>query len=81
MLQRLLPVSTTVTRSSRRAVRSLGTSVDKTKAGAIGDDGKHEVWRDGIYDHDNEPMVSISNIFEYVSVIKALGFESSFYHG
>ena len=23
--------------------------------GGIGKDGKHEIWRDGIYDHDNEP--------------------------
>lgn len=36
--------------------------MDKKEGGAIGEDGKHEVWRDGIYDHDNEPMVSISDI-------------------
>ncbi len=23
--------------------------------GGIGKDGKHEIWREGIYDHDNEP--------------------------
>jgi hypothetical protein len=40
--------------------------VDKKEGGVIGDDGKHEVWRDGIYDHDNEPMVSISNILDNV---------------
>jgi hypothetical protein len=68
MLPRLLSVSSTVTRNSRRVVRSFGTSVDKKEGGAIGEDGKHEVWRDGIYDHDNEPMVSISNIFASFSL-------------
>ena len=29
-----------------------------TKAGSVlGSDGRHEVWREGIYDHDNEPKV------------------------
>ena len=23
--------------------------------GPIGQDGRHEIWRQGIYDHDNEP--------------------------
>jgi len=23
--------------------------------GPIGEDGRHEIWREGIYDHDNEP--------------------------
>ena len=32
------------------AVRSLST-----KATPIGSDGRHEIWREGIYDHDNEP--------------------------
>ena len=36
------------------AVRSQSTaSVEKGKA--FGDDGRHEVWRDGINDHDNAP--------------------------
>jgi len=30
----------------------------KASSVALGDDGKHEIWRDGIYDHDNEPQVN-----------------------
>jgi hypothetical protein len=29
------------------------SSVEKGKA--VGDDGRHEVWREGINDHDNAP--------------------------
>ena len=36
--------------SSASAIRSLST-----KATPIGSDGRHEIWREGIYDHDNEP--------------------------
>lgn len=43
-----------------KAVRSQGlraqsTQVEKGAAGPIAEDGRHEIWREGIYDHDNEP--------------------------
>lgn len=31
------------------------SSVDPKTTGPLGDDGRHELWREGIYDHDNEP--------------------------
>jgi len=34
-------------------------SEKKTSSVALGEDGKHEIWRDGIYDHDNEPQVNL----------------------
>lgn len=34
--------------------RSLSTKAART-GGPIGSDGRHEIWREGIYDHDNEP--------------------------
>ena len=37
------------------ASRSQSTQVDKTPEGPIAEDGRHEVWREDIYDHDNEP--------------------------
>jgi hypothetical protein len=36
-----------------QTIRTLSTKIEK--GGAIGTDGRHEVWREGIYDHDNEP--------------------------
>ena len=36
--------------ASSVAYRSLSS-----KATPIGSDGRHEIWREGIYDHDNEP--------------------------
>lgn len=41
-------------------VRSLSTKevqegAASEEATPIGDDGRHELWREGIYDHDNEP--------------------------
>lgn len=39
--------------SSRRA---MGT-VEKGSDSPIAEDGRHEIWREGIYDHDNEPKV------------------------
>ena len=36
-------------------VRSQSTQVEKGTSGPIGDDGRHEIWREDIYDHDNEP--------------------------
>ena len=38
-----------------RAVRAQSTKVDATSEGPLGEDGRHELWREGIYDHDNEP--------------------------
>jgi hypothetical protein len=38
-----------------QVARAQSTSVDKTAEGPIGEDGRHEIWREGIYDHDNEP--------------------------
>jgi hypothetical protein len=38
-----------------RAIRAKSTQVDKSSDGPIAADGRHEVWREGIYDHDNEP--------------------------
>ena len=35
--------------------RAKSTSVDPKVGGPLGDDGRHELWREGIYDHDNEP--------------------------
>lgn len=38
-------------------LRAKSTSVQAPEGeGPLGDDGRHEIWRDGIYDHDNEPM-------------------------
>ena len=54
-------VGTTMMASTvaRRLVRNSATRSLSTKAartgGPIGSDGKHEIWREGIYDHDNEP--------------------------
>ena len=38
-----------------QAARSLSTKAARTHDGPIGSDGRHEIWREGIYDHDNEP--------------------------
>lgn len=40
---------------SFQTARAHGTVVDKVGRGPIAEDGRHEVWREGIYDHDNEP--------------------------
>jgi hypothetical protein len=39
------------TKSIARTLSVKATSV----GGPIGSDGRHEIWREGIYDHDNEP--------------------------
>jgi hypothetical protein len=61
----MLAASSSVLASAARrrvvatSVRSLSTQVEKgakhVPGGPIGDDGRHELWREGIYDHDNEP--------------------------
>lgn len=38
-----------------QVVRSQSTQVEKGAKGPIGTDGRHEIWREDIYDHDNEP--------------------------
>ena len=38
-----------------QAKRSAGNQVVDKAKGPIGQDGRHELWREGIYDHDNEP--------------------------
>jgi len=42
-----------------RAKSSSATEVEGAssadKGGPIGSDGRHELWREDIYDHDNEP--------------------------
>ena len=37
-----------------QAFRTQSTQVDSTES-PIAEDGRHENWREGIYDHDNEP--------------------------
>lgn len=39
----------------RRAFMSTQTSDDTNSESPLAEDGRHEVWREGIYDHDNEP--------------------------
>ena len=51
---RLVNHKTGVVQRVARRVQS--TQVDKALSdGPIAHDGRHEVWREGIYDHDNEP--------------------------
>jgi len=48
-----------VTRKLRQAatVAIRAQSSDAAESSPIAQDGRHEVWREGIYDHDNEPKV------------------------
>ena len=55
MLSRKLVTTVGQRRLISRAVRAKSTQVESTSATPIGADGRHEVWREGIYDHDNEP--------------------------
>jgi hypothetical protein len=41
-----------------RALRRGLATVEKGTDSPIAEDGRHEIWREGIYDHDNEPKVS-----------------------
>ncbi len=54
MLSRV--ASTGARRRAQQTVRHFAT-VEKSSSGAIGSDGRHEIWR-GDVDHDNEPKVS-----------------------
>ena len=38
-----------------RAIRAKSTQVEEAGDGPLAADGRHENWREGIYDHDNEP--------------------------
>ena len=55
----MLAASATTRRKATDLLRSTATRSLSTKAakhgGPIGSDGRHEIWREGIYDHDNEP--------------------------
>jgi hypothetical protein len=57
----MLASSSTARRKAVDLIRSQSarSAALSTKAanihGPIGSDNKHEVWREGIYDHDNEP--------------------------
>ena len=45
-------------RIANRSVRRGLASVEKGSSDSpIAEDGRHEIWREGIYDHDNEPKV------------------------
>ena len=57
MLSRNLVSSVARRRSTivSRAIRAKSTQVEQSGEGPIAADGRHEVWREGIYDHDNEP--------------------------
>jgi hypothetical protein len=52
-------LSKTTTQLRRHAlIKSLSTkaaTASSRSSGPIGSDGRHEIWREGIYDHDNEP--------------------------
>ena len=50
----------TALRSRRLALQSMRRGMSSVEKGAdspIAEDGRHEIWREGIYDHDNEPKV------------------------
>jgi hypothetical protein len=60
MLAATLSSARPLRRSSliRAAIRAKSTQIEGSSSagqGAIGEDGRHELWREGIYDHDNEP--------------------------
>ena len=42
-------------RNQAAAASSVARRSLSSKATPIGSDGRHEIWREGIYDHDNEP--------------------------
>ena len=57
MLARLTSNSARSARSRAHQSFRLFATVEKTSDGALGSDGRHEIWR-GDVDHDNEPKVS-----------------------
>jgi len=56
-----------------KATLSTQVQGSKIKGGAIGRDGRHEVWREGIYDQDNNPKVKRRN-GDFAVVEKLRGF-------
>jgi hypothetical protein len=44
-------------RLANRSLRRGLATVEKGSESPIAEDGRHEIWREGIYDHDNEPKV------------------------
>lgn len=59
-----------IRRKAQLSLRSFAT-VEKKDEGVIGEDGRHEIWRDqDIYDHDNEPKVSEGQIGDGISWLK-----------
>merc|ERR1719203_605424 len=57
---------------NQSVTRSLSTKATRT-GGPIGSDGRHKIWREGIYDHDNEPKVKRRD-GSYQSIEKLRGF-------
>ena len=56
-------------RIARHSLRRGLATVEKGTDSPIAEDGRHEIWREGIYDHDNEPKVSnISHIKTHASI-------------
>ena len=55
MMLKSVILSASRRRANSSCVRSLSTKVDKASDTPIGADGRHELCREGIYDHDNEP--------------------------
>lgn len=53
--RRLLVSKTFTRRSQFLRVQSTKATTSVDTSGPIAEDGRHEVWREGIYDHDNEP--------------------------
>ena len=58
--QRCRSLATTAARRNpvalqRQAIRAQSTKAAEGASSPIAKDGRHEVWREGIYDHDNEP--------------------------
>ncbi len=59
-------LSKSVTYQARRIAnqslrRGLATVEKGSGDSPIAEDGRHEIWREGIYDHDNEPKVRYSD--------------------
>lgn len=50
--------SATRRRASQTVARAFSSHIkgaSQAGKGPIGEDGRHELWREDIYDHDNEP--------------------------
>mmetsp|Transcript_4412 Transcript_4412/g.6686 ORF Transcript_4412/g.6686 Transcript_4412/m.6686 type:complete len:589 (-) Transcript_4412:48-1814(-) len=75
--RRASSVRTAVVSSTAIRFKSSSSTVTKEEGGdeasPIGADGRHEVWRENIYDHDNEPRVKRRD-GSYQSIEKLRGF-------